>query len=286
LGIILYELLCGVRPYRGSASEVRTAVTSGLAVQPLEVREDVPPELVELVSRCLAKAPEQRPAALEVAQTLGRLLEGPSQPGAAGDSPFRGLSAFSERHSNFFFGREGEVSALLERLREVPVLPIVGPSGAGKSSFIQAGVIPRLREQGPWSILKLRPGDRPFAALAACLQQELGTGSVDATVDLTKKASGPQPEPMPLPAGLATRLAANSGLLNLLLADLAQRRRSRILLFVDQLEEAYTLTPDAATRGEFDRIAEQVGKELAGKLFPADMLDEVLRTLAEMRQAK
>ena len=58
---------------------------------------------------------------------------------------------------------------LLEKRRHQPVLPVVGPSGAGKSSFVQAGVIPRLREQGGWTVLRMRPGEAPFRALAARL---------------------------------------------------------------------------------------------------------------------
>ena len=46
----------------------------------------------------------------------------------------------------------------VERLRIYPVQALVGPSGAGKSSFVHAGVVPRLREQGPCSVLRVRPG--------------------------------------------------------------------------------------------------------------------------------
>ena len=66
----------------------------------------------------------------------------------------------------------------VERVREQPVLPVVGPSGAGKSSFIQAGVIPRLREQGPWQVLCCRPGVAPFRALAAFVHHGEGGGEL------------------------------------------------------------------------------------------------------------
>lgn len=43
---------------------------------------------------------------------------------------------------------------------------------------------------------------------------------------------------------------------------------------------------DEAMRPEFDRIAEQVSRDLVGKLYPQESLDEVLKTLAEMRGGK
>ena len=61
------------------------------------------------------------------------------------DSPYRGLNAFDERDSAFFFGRESTVDALLERmggLTSPAVLMVSGVSGAGKSSLLQAGVVP------------------------------------------------------------------------------------------------------------------------------------------------
>lgn len=43
---------------------------------------------------------------------------------------------------------------------------------------------------------------------------------------------------------------------------------------------------DAAMRPEFDRIAEQVSKDLVGKLYSQETLDVVLKTLAEVRAGR
>src|SRR5262249_7122371 len=111
--------------------------------------------------------------AAEVHSELGRLLSDGRAPVAErSESPFRGLSPFSEQHAAFFFGREPEVAAFVERLRQGTVLPVVGPSGAGKSSFVEAGVLARVREQRSWTVLSLGPGAQPFVALA----QRLVTG--------------------------------------------------------------------------------------------------------------
>jgi eukaryotic-like serine/threonine-protein kinase len=63
VGAVLYEMLAGVRPFRGDGEE---AVIRGIRQddpQPLEtLRPDVPPDLARLVSRCLAKDPDRRHA--------------------------------------------------------------------------------------------------------------------------------------------------------------------------------------------------------------------------------
>jgi hypothetical protein len=58
-------------------------------------------------------------------------------------SPFPGLEAFTEQDSAVFFGRDAEITELLDRLHPVVtthanrLVAVVGPSGAGKSSLVQ-----------------------------------------------------------------------------------------------------------------------------------------------------
>jgi AAA ATPase domain len=75
-------------------------------------------------------------------------------------SPFPGLEAFAERDSAVFFGRNAEITELLDRLHPVVaaqvnrIVTVVGPSGAGKSSLAQAGVVARLRQRrGDWIVV-------------------------------------------------------------------------------------------------------------------------------------
>ncbi len=182
LGTVLYEMLCGHRPYE--LTDMRSLcfqVTSDSQAPALDPQAPVPDDLTSLIARCLAKEPDQRPSAEEVHGTLHDLLYPTPQARDGETSPFRGLLPFHERHSQRFFGRDAEIGAFLERLRETPILPVVGPSGAGKSSFVRAGIIPRLREQGPWIVITLRPGRDPFRGLAS----RLSSGAVVATNDDT-----------------------------------------------------------------------------------------------------
>jgi DNA-binding winged helix-turn-helix (wHTH) protein len=69
-----------------------------------------------------------------------------------GASPFPGLSAFEPDDAQVFFGRNQQVSTLLERVSKQvnfgrAFCLILGPSGSGKSSLINAGVLPKLLEK-------------------------------------------------------------------------------------------------------------------------------------------
>jgi peptide/nickel transport system substrate-binding protein len=60
LGVVVYEWLCGERPFEGSASEV---MAQHLSMPPLPLRErmpSIPPEIEQVVLRALAKDPKAR----------------------------------------------------------------------------------------------------------------------------------------------------------------------------------------------------------------------------------
>ena len=266
LGVIIYELLVGCRPYQ--ANDLVRLAAKVVGPEPVPALQGVAGaegELSGILSRCLQKDPQERPLASEVVEVLARLVDAhrPQQKSTE-QSPFRGLQAFSEEHAASFFGRDEEVGSFLERLREETVLPVVGPSGAGKSSFVQAGVIPRLREQGPWMVLRVRPGSRPFANLAARIMDLSRVGgdkglALQATVDLFGEEGGPSrpaeerrdTAPEDKDHHLAQKLRHAPQTLFLLLDSIANKLSSRVLLFVDQLEELYTLVGDEDLRRRF-----------------------------------
>ena len=95
LGIVLYEMLTGVRPWEGdSAASVALARLSGPIPDPGAVRSSVPPELVAITRRALARDPADRfGSASAMADTLEGWLAAP-QPaaGAIGGSATLGGS--------------------------------------------------------------------------------------------------------------------------------------------------------------------------------------------------
>lgn len=60
--------------------------------------------------------------------------------------PYRGMHTFSEEQKNLFFGRSKPVNEIFSLLKNNALTVIFGTSGIGKSSLINAGLIPKLRE--------------------------------------------------------------------------------------------------------------------------------------------
>jgi WD40 repeat protein/tRNA A-37 threonylcarbamoyl transferase component Bud32 len=77
LGVMLYELLTGQRPFQGgSAMEVLRAATSAEPIRPRRLLPGVPRDLEAIVLKCLEKEPGRRyPLALELAEDLRRFLD-------------------------------------------------------------------------------------------------------------------------------------------------------------------------------------------------------------------
>ncbi len=247
LGVVLYELTTGTLPYQET-----TVVDQAQAVcaeQPAPAADASPPLPVgvsQLIANCLRKTATERPSAKEVVAAL-RDLVGPGDKPLREQSPFRGLLPFTEQDAESFLGREAEVSAAVERLRLQAVLPVVGMSGAGKTSFVRAGLLPRLREQERWTVLQLRPGARPFEALAKRLVR---ANSVSSSTPPPSEPGSAQRLAVDAER-LAERLAKTPRKLALELRALADSLGSQVLLFVDQLEEVFTLCSDEQSQQRF-----------------------------------
>ena len=256
LGVVLYQMVAGRLPFVApDLPRLCAAIVDGDGPDLTPVGGDDP--VGTLIGRCLQRDAEARPTAAEAARELEAMLAGRGRALSPGQSsPFRGLAPFGEQHAGAFFGRDQEVSAFLERLREQAVLPVTGPSGVGKSSFIQAGVVPRLKERGGWVVLRLRPGPRPMAALAERLV--FGESTLRSGGSSPHEPSG---EGDSAPSGQAERWAEVQQLEQSLdraprqlwsaLYDMAQRQGSKVLLVVDQLEELFTHGQDEELRRRF-----------------------------------
>jgi hypothetical protein len=92
--------------------------------------------------------------------------------------PFPGLESFGDDDTDaaIFFGRSPEIAECIEDLRGMRALgdrriyAIQGASGSGKSSLMKAGVLPRLRREPGWLVLRaFRPGADPLLNFADAL---------------------------------------------------------------------------------------------------------------------
>ncbi len=247
MGVMLFELCAGQLPFDPEdLRQLGLAVCNPDRPAPrLTSLVDAPQSIDELIEQCLAKLPDERPQATEICDALRQQL-GVHAKRKDERSPFRGLLPFTENHADVFFGRDREIDAFVERARLHPVLPVVGPSGAGKSSFVQAGVVPRLREQDRWIVLQLRPGARPFEALAARLRRRQTTmESIPPPLESAPRSGDSET------AALAAELLESPTELSLELRALAEEEQSRVLLLVDQLEELFTLVDDPEVQRAF-----------------------------------
>src|SRR5262249_45067348 len=137
-----------------------------------------------------------------------------------------------------------------------PLLTVAGPSGAGKSSFVRAGVIAALKRSGEgWEAFTLRPGRAPLTALS------------DVIVQLTQVAADSGPEGGN-PAESMAALRRQPGVLGAQLRARCRKRGGahRLLLFVDQFEELYTLVTDPEERAAFIACLEGAADDASSPL--------------------
>nr|MDZ8045032.1 pentapeptide repeat-containing protein [Nostoc sp. DedQUE02] len=154
--------------------------------------------------------------------------------------PYKGLSYFdcTEADANLFYGRTALTDELLEKVRSGNFLAVLGASGSGKSSVVRAGLLyqlklgRRLSGSDTWQLKIFRPGINPLQNLAlAFVESELS--DIERASQLAK----------------AEELIAKGavGLGQLITAAQTQR----IVLVIDQFEEAFTQCQDITKRQQF-----------------------------------
>jgi WD40 repeat protein/DNA-binding XRE family transcriptional regulator len=177
------------------------------------------------------------------------VAEGSGQGGRV--SPYQGLSAFRERDTALFFGRETAAGQLLDRmarcLNRTGLLVVSGASGVGKSSLLQAGVLPRLRTAGlpgapdaaSWPCLVLTPGRAPLDELAVRVASAARTDAAVVRRGLDADPAG---------FALTARQACLPGQRTDGPAANPDVHPGRLLLLVDQFEQLFTQCPDEGQR--------------------------------------
>ena len=136
-------------------------------------------------------------------------------------SPYLGLNKFYEGDSSKFFGRNDWIDKLTAYLENHNILLLLGASGSGKSSLIRAGVIPKLKDNwGSNQLINLtfEPDRNPFKSFSVALIN-----------NQYKQAQAEQAEVVEEDT-LREVVTALKG-------------SQPWLIFIDQFEELFTLTP-------------------------------------------
>jgi DNA-binding SARP family transcriptional activator len=211
-------------------------------------------EWVRIVGSELGASPDEATTALYDTIREGRLGTAPTKSSAPATdtifpeisepaiptSPYRGLYAFREEDSPFFFGREAYTDKLLDAVGKRIIVAVVGPSGSGKSSVLHAGLMANLRAAGGWVAVTFRPGSDPFQALAAALHPwlEAEIHEAERLLEIRRLSAALAEGTLPLDDVFTRIIGKHSD------AD-------RLLLAVDQFEELYTLCPEPDIRRRF-----------------------------------
>jgi WD40 repeat protein/energy-coupling factor transporter ATP-binding protein EcfA2 len=172
--------------------------------------------------------------------------------------PYRGLDAFREEDSAFFFGRGSAsdpatpIGELVQKVRTHPFVMVVGRSGSGKSSLIFAGLLPALRRERDrfWNILCLRPGPAPLRALAAAFNPPADNeGTAEYAAKISSEADNLRKGDPELLSHMIRREL-----------DEAEGKPDRLLLYIDQWEELYAQAPSSSARERADRHTADVNR--------------------------
>ncbi len=205
-GVLLYELLTGRSPFRGSDPLDTLQRLAGHRPPPVrQLRPELPRALSDLVDRLLAKLPEDRPgSATEVARELAALAEGLEAPPGQETGPESLTFAFPFPPASGSSGRAGaSESYALARLRRLPLaltavillLLFALGLGAGLRRFAH-------REAPPLRVAVLTPrtpsgaGEAFRLAASGALEATLSAlGSLDGIAPLDPVQTGPAASP-------------------------------------------------------------------------------------------
>jgi NIMA (never in mitosis gene a)-related kinase len=193
LGVVLYEMIVGDRPFRAAdAHKAQLAIMKDDPVPKLEAHASEHPgkyerELVTLVSRCLVKEAASRPTAAEVATALkglgGVVPRAPGQPG----SPVTPAPAAGRSVSPLGLQPKGSPLAAARRAPVSPLRRVATPSpsdadspAVAQLSGTRAGRLRRLRDA-----VTSHTREGIGGATGQKLQAALGSGRLTALAEVT-----------------------------------------------------------------------------------------------------
>ncbi|MBX3188190.1 MAG: protein kinase [Labilithrix sp.] len=169
LGVMLFEMLCGRRPYLYASRDDMYHPPLEAAPDPRDLRPEIPLALARVITRCMARAPDARFShPREIAAAIANALPAPSQ-SAAGSVPRLAAAA-------------------VRRVRVLAVMPLanLGPPedahlAEGLTALLIAGLdSAQLRVPSRGAVEAARPGDRDALEVGRDLGAEaIVTGSVE-----------------------------------------------------------------------------------------------------------
>ncbi|HSR99820.1 MAG TPA: AAA family ATPase, partial [Kofleriaceae bacterium] len=267
LGITLYELFTGQRPFGGD--NALALIHAHLAEQARRIDEldpQIPAVIADIACKLIAKAPEQRyQSAAGVLADLERCRRELADKGRI--APFaiaRHDAAPRLELPDRLYGRDPEVRALLDAFERttrggVETVLVSGYSGIGKTSVVRELVAPVTARRGYLASGKFEQLNRdvPFSAVVTALEQLLARilaepalerWAIEISIALGDDAAlarsvlpaiervlGPQPPALPLPPEIAGRRLA---LAMSRLVQVFARKPHPLVLFLDDMQWA------------------------------------------------
>lgn len=152
--------------------------------------------------------------------------------------PYKYLSYYEESDSDIFFGRRKNIRDVANKIQSNRFLILFGQSGAGKTSFVNAGLIPDLKDKGLYSVY-LRFWHKPFQDLLSALnKKDSGTTEImpEHLIDSTIKV----------------------------LDDRAHHYQSPIVIFMDQFEDLFL----EGNEDSADQVIDFIEKVIKDKKIP------------------
>lgn len=161
--------------------------------------------------------------------------------------PYLGLQSFNEKDAEFFFGRDGDIQRLVEKLKATRFLAVIGPSGVGKSSLVRAGLLPALRREAipdssRWIPHVFTPRANPLETLAARLPNT--TAAASGLREIRENEEELRRDSRTLHRALSLTSASDDG-------HVGVSKEHKALFIIDQFEEVFTLCKDDVERERF-----------------------------------
>ena len=141
---------------------------------------------------------------------------------------YPGIRPFRQDERPLFFGRNADTERLLRLVRNEQTVVLYGKSGYGKSSLLNAGLYPRLSEEGRYQFWEVRFG--PYKKGESALP-------ADAVCNVTYPSGSDLKQGFP-------RKVFGQNLWQSLKSRQAAEGNTRFILFFDQFEELFTYPPE------------------------------------------